>query len=73
MDAESTVTEFIRRVVAGDLVAAGELVTDDLEYDNVPIGKNHGREAMVKFLGSMSNGSKRSSSSSTARPRAATR
>jgi limonene-1,2-epoxide hydrolase len=56
MDAESTVTEFIRRVVAGDLAAAGELVADDLEYDNVPIGKNHGREAMVKFLGGMSNG-----------------
>jgi limonene-1,2-epoxide hydrolase len=56
MDAESTVTEFIRRVVTGDLAAAGELVADDLEYDNVPIGKNHGREAMVKFLGGMSNG-----------------
>jgi limonene-1,2-epoxide hydrolase len=56
MDAESTVTEFIRRVVAGDLAAAGELVADDLEYDNVPIGKNHGREAMVTFLGGMSNG-----------------
>jgi limonene-1,2-epoxide hydrolase len=56
MDAESTVTEFIRRVVAGDLAAAGELVADDLEYDNVPIGKNHGRDAMVTFLGGMSNG-----------------
>jgi limonene-1,2-epoxide hydrolase len=56
MDAESTVTEFIRRVVAGDLTAAAELVADDLEYDNVPIGKNHGREAMITFLGGMSNG-----------------
>ena len=54
MDAESTVTEFIRRVVTGDLAAAGELVTDDFEYDNVPIGKNIGREAMAAFLGGMS-------------------
>jgi limonene-1,2-epoxide hydrolase len=56
MDADSTVTEFIRRVVAGDLTAAGELVADEVEYDNVPIGKNHGREAMTTFLGGMSNG-----------------
>ena len=56
MDAESTVTEFIRLVVAGDLAAAGELVADDIEYDNVPIGKNLGREAMISFLGGMSNG-----------------
>ena len=56
MDAESTVNEFIKRVVAGDLTGAGELVADDLEYDNVPIGKNIGRDAFVKFLGAMTKG-----------------
>jgi limonene-1,2-epoxide hydrolase len=54
MDAESTVNEFIKRVVGGDLARAGELVADDFEYDNVPIGKNFGREAMTAFLGGMS-------------------
>src|SRR5688500_3102914 len=37
MDAEATVNEFIRRVVEGEYASAGELVSDDLEYDNVPI------------------------------------
>jgi limonene-1,2-epoxide hydrolase len=56
MDAEATVNQFIERVVRSDLAAAGELVADDLEYDNVPIGKNIGREALVSFLGGMMNG-----------------
>src|SRR3954452_2005950 len=56
MDAESTVNEFIHRVVSGDYAGAGELVADELEYDNVPIGKNHGREALVGFLGAMMKG-----------------
>ena len=56
MDAEATVNEFIERVVGGDLAGAGELVAGDVEYDNVPIGKNIGREAMVAFLGSMMDG-----------------
>ena len=56
MDPEATVNEFIRRVVGGDLTGAGELVADDLEYDNVPIGKNHGRDALITFLGSMTKG-----------------
>jgi limonene-1,2-epoxide hydrolase len=56
MDAEATVTEFIHRVVTGDFAGAGELVADDLEYDNVPIGKNIGREALVSFLGVMTKG-----------------
>ena len=43
MDAEATVNEFIERVVGGDYAGAGELVADELEYDNVPIGKNLGR------------------------------
>ena len=56
MDAEATVNEFIARVVGGDYAGAGELVADDLEYDNVPIGKNIGREALITFLGSMMSG-----------------
>jgi limonene-1,2-epoxide hydrolase len=56
MDAEATVNEFIHRVVTGDYAGAGELVADDLEYDNVPIGKNLGRDALVTFLGAMMNG-----------------
>lgn len=46
--------EFIRRIVANDLESALELVTDDVEYDNVPIGKNIGPDAMRAFLGVMS-------------------
>ncbi len=56
MDAEATVNEFIHRVVTGDFAGAGELVADDLEYDNVPIGKNIGRDALVSFLAAMTKG-----------------
>lgn len=55
-DAAATVDEFVRRIVSGDFTGAGELVTDDVEYDNVPIGKNLGREAFLAFLGAMTNG-----------------
>ncbi len=51
-----TVNEFIRRVVAGDVDSACELVTDDVEYDNVPMGKNHGPEGIKAFLGAMGSG-----------------
>lgn len=51
---EQIVDEFIRRVVAVDLDAACELVSDDVEYDNVPMGKNHGPTEMKAFLSSMS-------------------
>ena len=54
MTPEATVDEFIRRIVAMDLDAACELVTDDVEYDNVPMGKNIGPEAMKAFLTAMS-------------------
>jgi len=53
MDPASTVTEFISRVVSLDLDSAGELVADDIEYDNVPVGKNIGRDAMIAFLSGM--------------------
>jgi limonene-1,2-epoxide hydrolase len=56
MDADTIVTEFIRHVVAGDLDRACELVTDDIEYDNVPIGKNIGPDALRGFLGGMVTG-----------------
>src|SRR3954447_21855725 len=56
MSAEETVNEFMRRVVAKDLDGAAELVSDDLEYDNVPLGKNHGPEGLKTFLSSMVSG-----------------
>lgn len=51
-----TVNEFINRVVSGDIDGACELVTDDVEYDNVPMGKNHGPDGIKAFLGGMSGG-----------------
>jgi limonene-1,2-epoxide hydrolase len=56
MTPEETVDEFIRRVVGEDLDGACELVTDDLEYDNVPMGKNHGPDGLKAFLQPMVDG-----------------
>ena len=56
MTPEETVDEFIRRVVAVDLDGAAELVSDDLEYDNVPIGKVSGPEGLKSFLSAMVSG-----------------
>ncbi|WP_334141659.1 limonene-1,2-epoxide hydrolase family protein [Rhabdothermincola sp.] len=53
MNAEEVVGEFIRRIEAKDLDAACELVTADLEYDNVPIGKTYGPEGIKSVLGPM--------------------
>lgn len=50
-----TVNEFIRLVCAADLDGAAALCTDDVEYDNVPIGKNIGHQAMKDFLAGMVN------------------
>ncbi|MFN8052245.1 MAG: limonene-1,2-epoxide hydrolase family protein [Acidimicrobiales bacterium] len=50
------VDEFIRRIVSNDLESALELVTDDVEYDNVPLGTNIGPDAMRSVLGAMSTG-----------------
>ena len=52
----ATVDEFIRRVVSLDLDGACELVSDDLEYDNVPVGKNIGPAGLKTFLGMMMGG-----------------
>ena len=51
--ATAIVDEFIRRVVGKDLDGACELVTDDCEYDNVPMGKNIGPEGIKAFLAPM--------------------
>ena len=54
--AAAIVDEFIRRVTSDDLDGALGLVTADVEYDNVPVGKNIGPEAMRSFLGQMTAG-----------------
>ena len=53
MTPEETVNEFIARVVAKDIDGACELVAADVEYDNVPMGKNHGPDGIKAFLGGM--------------------
>ena len=53
---EEVVDEFIRRITSNDLESALELVAADVEYDNVPIGKNIGPDGMREFLGQMSSG-----------------
>jgi limonene-1,2-epoxide hydrolase len=50
-DAERTVTAFIAAIERRDLDAALELVADDCEYDNVPIGPVHGRDGVRTVLG----------------------
>lgn len=54
--AEAVVDEFIRRLVAKDLDGACELVTDDVEYDNVPMGKNYGPAGIKAVLEPMVGG-----------------
>lgn len=56
MTPEETVDEFIARVVAKDLDGACELVAANLEYDNVPMGKNHGPDGLKAFLAPMVDG-----------------
>jgi limonene-1,2-epoxide hydrolase len=56
MTPEETVNEFIARVCRFDLDGACELVTDDVEYDNVPMGKNFGPEGIKSVLGLMAGG-----------------
>lgn len=53
MDPAAVVSEFIRRLVANDLDGACELVTDDVEYDNVPMGKNYGPEGIKTVFAMM--------------------
>jgi limonene-1,2-epoxide hydrolase len=56
MTPEETVNEFIARVCRFDLDSALELVTDDVEYDNVPMGKVFGPDGIRSILGMMSEG-----------------
>jgi limonene-1,2-epoxide hydrolase len=57
MSPAEVVTAFIRAIEAADLDRALELVADDIEYDNVPMGKVHGPEAVRQTLGPMLTGS----------------
>ena len=50
MTALETVNDFIAHVNAGDLDAALALCHPDIEYDNVPMGKNMGPAAVLEFL-----------------------
>ncbi|MBI2705493.1 MAG: nuclear transport factor 2 family protein [Actinobacteria bacterium] len=56
MSPEETVNEFIRLVVSMDLDGACELVRADVEYDNVPMGKNFGPDGIKSFLQPMVDG-----------------
>jgi limonene-1,2-epoxide hydrolase len=56
MTPEETVNEFVKRVVAKDLDGACELATSDIEYDNVPMGKNYGPDGIKAVLGAMVDG-----------------
>lgn len=53
MTAEEIVDEFIARILRMDLDAACELVADDVEYDNVPMGKVFGPDGIKGMLGQM--------------------
>ena len=53
MTPSETVDEFIRRVLADDLDGACALTSEDIEYDNVPVGKSVGHQAMKDFLAVM--------------------
>ena len=53
MTPEETVDEFIRRIVSKDIDGGCALLSADVEYDNVPMGKNIGPEAVKAFLDPM--------------------
>ena len=53
MSAEEIVNEFVARIVRMDLDGACELVSDDVEYDNVPMGKVYGPDGIKSILGQM--------------------
>jgi len=50
MEPAETVNAFITAIEAKDLDTALSLVSDDVEYDNVPIGKVHGPAAIRAVL-----------------------
>jgi limonene-1,2-epoxide hydrolase len=50
MTSEQIVTAFIRALERNDLDEACTYVTDDIEYDNVPLAKVHGPAALRSTL-----------------------
>jgi limonene-1,2-epoxide hydrolase len=50
MTPDDVVTALVRACEARDLDAVAALVTDDIEYDNVPIGKVFGPEGVRRVL-----------------------
>jgi limonene-1,2-epoxide hydrolase len=53
MTPAETVDAFIAALERKDLDAALALVSDDVEYDNVPMGKVHGPDEVRRTLGPM--------------------
>lgn len=51
MTATATVDAFLAAICAGDLDAALTMVSDDVVYDNVPIGPVQGPEGIRQVLG----------------------
>jgi limonene-1,2-epoxide hydrolase len=51
MNPEAVVNAMISAMERKDLTEAGTYMADDIEYDNVPMGKVHGRDAVVASLG----------------------
>ncbi len=49
-DPDHFVTKFIENIEQSHFTAAMEMVADDCEYDNVPITKVFGKEAIVNIL-----------------------
>ena len=47
---DSLIREFIALLVSRDLDAAAAMVTEDFEYDNVPMGKSFGPQAIQDTL-----------------------
>lgn len=47
---DSLVRTFIASLVARDLATAAQMVSDDFEYDNVPMGKAFGPSALTETL-----------------------
>lgn len=47
---DSLIREFISLLVSRNLEAAAAMVTDDFEYDNVPMGKSFGPQAIADTL-----------------------
>jgi limonene-1,2-epoxide hydrolase len=56
MNPTEIVDEFVARICRMDVDAACDLVTEDVEYDNVPMGKNHGPQGIKDIFGAMSGG-----------------